>query len=225
MRWILLQGMPTRLHDESENYLLNMCNILGFFKYTLKNIPDVQKVVLENAPGNFLMLAPLIQKDIINVCAKETTKAIIEELGDGIFSILVDVCADLCDKDQMTLFLRYISKKGEIIERFLGIVYVPDTNSLTLKATTESLLMEHSLSLSRVRGQCYNGAGKMQDAIHDIKTLIMRESPSAYYVHCFSHQLQLTLAVVAKKNADCNWLFVDVLTTLVNYVDGSPERK
>jgi hypothetical protein len=35
----------------------------------------------------------------------------------------------------------------------------------------------------------------------------MDESPSAYYVHCFAHQLQLTLIAVAKENTDCDWSF------------------
>jgi hypothetical protein len=37
--------------------------------------------------------------------------------------------------------------------------------------------------------------------------LIMEESPSAYYVHCFAHQLQLTIVAVAKENIDCSWFF------------------
>ncbi|XP_048493292.1 uncharacterized protein LOC125493812 [Beta vulgaris subsp. vulgaris] len=63
--------------------------------------------------------------------------------------------------------------------------------------------MEHSLSFSRVRGQGYDGASNMQGAINGLKTLILNESPSAHCVHCFTHQLQLTLVAVAKKNADC----------------------
>ena len=35
----------------------------------------------------------------------------------------------------------------------------------------------------------------------------MEESPSAYYVHCFAHQLQLTLVSVAKENIDCSRFF------------------
>jgi hypothetical protein len=35
----------------------------------------------------------------------------------------------------------------------------------------------------------------------------MEDSPSAYYVHCFGHQLQLTLVVAAKDNIDCQWFF------------------
>ncbi|KAK8666047.1 hypothetical protein V6N13_006199 [Hibiscus sabdariffa] len=66
--------------------------------------------------------APSIQKDIINACAKETTKAIIEELDDGLFSILADESADISDKEQMSLCLRYVNRKGEVQERFLGIL-------------------------------------------------------------------------------------------------------
>ena len=75
-----------------------------------------------------------------------------------------------------------------------------DTTSTTLKLAIETLLMEHSLSLSRIRGQGYDGASNMKGAVNGLKELIMDVSPSAYYVHCFAYQLQLTLVVVAKKN-------------------------
>ena len=120
--------------------------------------------------------------------------------------------------------LRYISKGGEVKERFLGLVHVVDTTSLTLKTAIESLLLEHSLPLSRVRGQGYDGASNMRDSINGLKTLIMRDSPSAYYVHCFAHQLQLTLVAMCRKNDDCHWLF-DILGILLNLMASSPKRK
>ncbi|XP_057246694.1 uncharacterized protein LOC130589451 [Beta vulgaris subsp. vulgaris] len=112
-------------------------------------------------------------------------------------------------------------KNGGLNERFLGLVHVPNTTSLTLKEAIESLLMEHSLSLSRVRGQGYDGASNMRGEIAGLKTLITDECPQAYYVHCFAHQLQLTLVAVAKKNSDCSWLFLDVLPLLLNFVGES----
>ncbi|XP_057526316.1 uncharacterized protein LOC130805556 [Amaranthus tricolor] len=63
-----------------------------------------------------------------------------------------------------------------------------------------SLLMEHSLSPSMIRGQGYDGASNMRGEINGLKTLIMNDTPRAYYIHCFAHQLQLTLVAVAKKN-------------------------
>ncbi|XP_074341928.1 uncharacterized protein LOC141679326 [Apium graveolens] len=123
------------------------------------------------APGNCQLTSPIVQKDIINACAKETTKSILEELNGGFFAILTDKSTNISDKEQMALYLRYINKKEE--------------------------------------GQGYNGASNMQGAINGLKTLVLNECPQAYFVHCFAHQLQLTQVIIAKKNSDCGWLFVD----------------
>ena len=59
------------------------------------------------------------------------------------FGIFVDESANISDKEQMTLCLRHINKKGEVTERFLSIMHVSNTTSLTLKNEIESLLMKH----------------------------------------------------------------------------------
>jgi hypothetical protein len=51
----------------------------------------------------------------------------------------------------------------------------------------------------------------------------MQESPSTYYIHCFAHQLQLVLVVVAKGNNDCVWFF-DQVALLLNIVGVSCKR-
>ena len=93
-----------------------------------------------------------IRKNIVNAIACETSKAIIKDLDNGFFSILVDESRDISMKEQMTLVLRYVNKKGIIIERFLGIVHVASTTTLSLKFAIKCLLCEHNLSLSKLRG-------------------------------------------------------------------------
>ena len=77
--------------------------------------------------------------------------------------------------------------KGRVVERFLGIVHVSDTTALSLKAAIEALFSKHNLSLSRIRGQGYDGASNMQGEFNGLKTLIMNMNASAYYVHCVAH--------------------------------------
>jgi hypothetical protein len=48
----------------------------------------------------------------------------------------------------------------------------------------------------------------MRGDIKGLKTMIMEEPPSAYYIHCFAHQLQLVLIVVAKGNNDCVFFLI-----------------
>ncbi|PUZ40404.1 hypothetical protein GQ55_9G421100 [Panicum hallii var. hallii] len=63
----------------------------------------------------------------------------------------------------------------------------------------------------------------MRGDIKELKTLIMQESPSAYYIHFFAHQLQLVLVAVAKGNNDCVWFF-DQVSLLLNIVGVSCKR-
>ena len=49
-------------------------------------------------------------------------------------------------------------------------------------------------------GQGYDRASNMQGDINGLKTLILKENKSVFYVHCFAHQLQLTLVTVAKNH-------------------------
>ena len=112
----------------------------------------------------------------------------------------------------MALVLHYVNKKWIIIERFLSIVHVESIIALSLKYAIEYLLCEHNLSLSKLRGQGYDGASNMRGDINDLKTLILKENKLAFYVHCFAYQLQLTLVAVAKNHINiaefCMWLVI-----------------
>ena len=93
----------------------------------------------------------------MNTIACETSKAIIKDLDNGFFSILVDESRDISVKEQMSLILRYVNKKGIIIVRFLGIVHVASTTALSLKCAIECLLCEHNLSLLNLCGKVMTG--------------------------------------------------------------------
>ena len=93
--------------------------------------------MLQTAPKNCKLTHSDIQKDIVNAIARETSKAIIKDLDNGFFSILVDESHDISVKKKMSLVFRYVNKKGIIIERFLGIVHVASTTALSLKCAID----------------------------------------------------------------------------------------
>uniref|UniRef100_A0A2N9GIB5 TTF-type domain-containing protein n=1 Tax=Fagus sylvatica TaxID=28930 RepID=A0A2N9GIB5_FAGSY len=194
IRFLLRQGLAFRGHDESPDSS-DKGNFLELLQFLADHNESINEVI-QNCPKNNKLTHPNIQKDIVNAAACETTNAIIKDLDNGFFSVLVDESRDTSIKEQMAVVLRYVDKKGNVTERFLGIVHVTDTTALSLKVAIESLFSKHGLSLSRLRGQGYDGASNMQGEFNGLKALILRENKSAYYVHCFAHQLQLTLALV-----------------------------
>ncbi|GAV83704.1 LOW QUALITY PROTEIN: DUF4371 domain-containing protein, partial [Cephalotus follicularis] len=59
-------------------------------------------------------------------------------------------------KEQMAEALRFVNREGCVIERFIGIVHVSSTTSLSLKMEIEALFSKYGLSLSSIRGQGYD---------------------------------------------------------------------
>ncbi|KAL5557496.1 hypothetical protein UlMin_039732 [Ulmus minor] len=222
IRFLLRQGLAFRGDDESE-MSSNRGNFLELLQYTADQNHVVKAVTLKNAPENLKLTSPDIQKDIVSAAAAETIDVIIKDIGDSLFSVLVDESRDISVKEQMAVVLRYVDKKGQVIERFVGIEHVANTTAPSLKAAIDKLFSRYGLSLCRLRGQGYDGASNMQGEFNGLKALILKENPYAFYVHCFAHQLQLSLVYVAKKQPQVASLFI-LITSVVNIVGASSKR-
>ncbi|XP_078151877.1 uncharacterized protein LOC144547158 [Carex rostrata] len=177
-RFLAKQGLAFHRHDEFESSS-NKGNFLEILRFLGDHNEFINKVVLDKAPQNLRLTSLDTQKDIVNAAAKETTKEIIAELGDDLFAVLVDKSRDVSFKEQMAVVIRFVNNKGSVFVRFLGIVHVYETTSLSLKAALEDLLGKNGLSLSRLRGQGYDGASNMRVEFNGLKTLIMKENSTA----------------------------------------------
>ncbi|KAL4595008.1 hypothetical protein ACB092_12G060400 [Castanea dentata] len=123
-------------------------------------------------------------------------------------------------KKQLAIALRYVDKLEHVNERFLGITHVNNTAAVTLKSAIEEVFNKHSLNISRLRGQSYDGASNMRDELNGLKTLILKDNLSAYYVLCFAHQLQLTLVAIAKNHIQIA-TFYNLVAKVFNIIGAS----
>jgi hypothetical protein len=73
IKFILHQGLAFHGHDESEESS-NIGNFIELLKFLAGNSDEVNKYVLNNAPGNCTLTSPKIQRQIIHFCAIETRK-------------------------------------------------------------------------------------------------------------------------------------------------------
>ncbi|XP_071705044.1 uncharacterized protein [Rutidosis leptorrhynchoides] len=222
VRFLMFKTLPIRGHDESENSIHK-----GLYLETLRLIEnqneDVRKVLLK-APKNRKLVSPKIQKEIASCFAKEILNFIFDEIGKDVFSLLVDKSSDISKKEQMVAVLRYVDARGLVKERFVGVVHVKETSSLTLKGAIDNLFAEHNVSLKQIRGQGYDGASNMQGEFNGLKALILKDNSSAYYIHCFAHQLQLVVVAIAKHHEGVRNFF-DMLGVVINVVCASCKRK
>ncbi|XP_044386084.1 zinc finger MYM-type protein 1-like isoform X2 [Triticum aestivum] len=222
-RLLLKQGLPFRGHDESKNSH-NRGNFLEVRDFLAEHDPVVRKAVGKDAAKNSLMSAPEVQKDIGEGFAHVIVQSILKEVRNNVFCLLVDESRDVSGKEQMAVALRYVDSSGDSKESFVGLVHVKETTSSYLKSSIDSLFAKYKLSYNQVRGQGYDGASNMRGQFNGLKSLIMRESSTAYYVHCFAHQLQLVVVAVVRKHKGVSNFF-SMISTLLNVVGGSSKRR
>ncbi|KAL5543108.1 hypothetical protein UlMin_010818 [Ulmus minor] len=202
IRFLIRQGLAFRGHDESEDST-NQGNFLELLNFLADHNEEVRVVALKNAPENLRLTSPKIQKDIVNA---------------------FDESRDVSIKEQMVVMFRYVNKKGYVIESFIGIEHVANTTAVSLKTAIDKLFSKHGLSISRLRGQGYDGASNMSGEFNGLKTIIMKENECAFFVHCFAHQLQLALMGVAKKHGLIGTFFT-LVSNVVNIVGASSKRR
>ncbi|KAM3695753.1 hypothetical protein ACJW31_07G157300 [Castanea mollissima] len=143
------QGLAFHGHDESKDSN-NQGNFLKLLRFLVNHNEEIDKAVLENAPENHQMTSPNIQKEIANATTIETINAIIKDIGDSLFAIIVDESRDMSTKEQLAIDLRYVDKLGLVNERFLGITHVNNISAVTLKSAIEKVFNKHSLSIIAV---------------------------------------------------------------------------
>ncbi|XP_021685260.2 uncharacterized protein LOC110668369 [Hevea brasiliensis] len=221
--YLLMQRLAFRGNNEFENSS-NQGNFIELLKVLASCNEEINNVVLKNAPDNLKLISPDIQKDIINAVAFKTTKAIITDMRDDLFSILVDEYQNVLVKEQMEVVIRYVNRFGCVIERFIGVLHVRDTSVASLKKAIESLFSSYGLSISSLRGQGYDGASNMRGEFNRLKSFILKENSCAYYIHCFAHQLQLTRVTVTKRHLSVCSLF-NTVTRLCNVIGGSCKHR
>jgi len=221
-RFLIMQADAFRGHDESSTSLNKGTyrEMIDWYKDKVETVKDAYN----NGYKNCQMLSPDIQKDITKACAEEVTAVILDEIHGRKFSVLIDESRDVSIKEQMAMILRFVNDEGKVMERFLGLKHIEKCTSVALKEALLSMISSHKLSISKLRGQGYDGASNMRGEFNGVHKLIRDENPYAFYVHCFAHQLQLVVVAVSISTpaiAD----FFNYVPLIVNTVGASCMRK
>lgn len=117
--------------------------------------------------------------------------------------------------------MRYLDESS-VREDFLGFVNVNDLSGKGLASAILTFLSDLNVDMEGLVGQGYDGAAAMSGRLTGVQAIISEKHPSALYMHCASHCLNLTLtsssSVAAVRNAQ------GIISEVTNFVNHSAKR-
>ncbi|KAK7870340.1 hypothetical protein R5R35_003727 [Gryllus longicercus] len=165
-----------------------------------------------------------IQNEILEAMARDVLLKIMEEVNNAeYFSILLDETADIAKTEQVSIYVRIVSPDLLASEYFVGFYSTANTKAEALFEIVKDVLLRFGLPLSKLRGQCYDGAANVAGKISGLQERIREEEPRALFVHCNAHTLNLVVQDGIEKVLPAR-KFIGEVKDLINFVRDSPRR-
>ena len=136
------------------------------------------------------------------------------------FTVMVDETTNVSNREQVVLCICWISENFEVHEDSIGLYKVDKIDADTL---IKDVLLRLNLALTKIRGQCYDGAACMAGIRSGVAKQLLDEEPRAVYTHCYGHAPNLACSDAIKQ---CS-LIKDTLDTtheLIKLLKESPRR-
>ena len=166
-----------------------------------------------------------IQDEILKIMAQHVLRSIAANLQESPFiSIMADETTDISNHEQVVIVIRWITKDLIVHEEFIGLYEVACTDSATITAAIMDVLTRLNLSLSKVHGQCYDGASSMSGSRSGVAKRITDLEPRALFTHCYGHSLNLA-ASDSIKQSELMQEALDTTREITKLVKCSPKRE
>lgn len=218
------QNIPFRGHHWDKESKTEDGNFGRLLRWKSEEVP-VLKNHLETAAYNSKYTSPDIQNEFINLAGYQVRDTIIRRIKDAKwFSVMADECTDAGTKEQMSVCFRFVDKKGEVYEDFVGFVELDKVDADSISAALMKIIGDCGLDISNLRGQGYDGASVMSGQTSGVRKRIQEHQPRAIYHHCRAHVLNLVVASSCKSITEIRNLF-DSISQLTWYLGGSAKRK
>jgi hypothetical protein len=218
--------LPFRGHNESvsssnRGVFLEISSLVARWN---KELADHLSKSSQNAKGYPSYTSPSSQNEMIETIAHLIKADIADEVKmSKFYSICLDTTKDLSKNDQLSFVVRYVSPSGEIIEALLDMEHVKEANASGLFETLTSILNKHGLSIKNIRGQGYDGCSTMRGQYTGLQARVKSASPTAYFVHCYAHRLNLVIIDVCSENVMSRNFFC-IIQKLYSFIESSAKR-
>ena len=170
------------------------------------------KIHLNECAGNASYMSKISTAEFLNSISHFIEQGILSRMKKNQFySIMADESTDVSSKEEISICGRWV-EEGKAMEHFLGIVRACEVDAQSLTQYLLDFLQDKGLDIKKLRGLGFDGANTMPGAKSGVQLRVRFHSPSALYVHCRCHQLQLASVHAADEHNEVKRMFGTLLT-------------
>ena len=210
--------------DDPQNASLSG-NFQALLEFRIDSGDQTLQHHLKTAPRNATYISKTIQNEMITTVGAIIVNNLSQEIRDSkYFSIMSDEAADISNKENLSVVIRFLDSTKTVREEFVGFYLCEDgTTGAAIKDLIIGAVADLGLSMDDCHGQCYDGAGNMSGRLNGASSLIRAEHDKAIYVHCMNHRLNLCVADTCQLPLVRNMM--DVVRKISEFFDNSPKRQ
>lgn len=170
-----------------------------------------------------------IQNELIDLLATSTRNLICDEIRRSqCFSIIMDSTQDITKLDQVSIVIRYVvinhnESSISVKESFLGFFVIEKHGAQDYEELITNILVKLDIDINKCRGQGYDGASVMSGVYSGVQKRIKDKVPTASYVHCCAHNLNLVISDAAKSSKKVVSFF-ETVQAIFNFFSASAPR-
>lgn len=235
------QGLPLRGHRDAGNIFVeetgkNEGNFRALLRFRAESGDENLKDDAQLGTISKKYTSPDIQNEIIEICRQVIQNQIVEKINKAkCFTILADESTDISGKEFLTLCARYVDESDHNVDKsdhnsscvikedFLDFIEVQDLSGASIAEVILSNLRKLGINVSYLRGQGYDGASSMSGKLNGVQAKIIENHPTALYVHCCNHALNLVLSKSCSIPSIRNSL--QIVQEIVTFFRASAKRK
>ena len=107
--------------------------------------------------------------------------------------LVADGTTDICGEEQLSVCLQYLNRDLVPENAFVGFYSAPSSTGETITDIVMDVLVRFGVSTNKLSGFSFDTAANVSGVHKEVQARLKGRNPSALYVPCCNHSLDLVL--------------------------------
>ena len=208
----LMKKLIRSLYFLVKHYIPHTTTFESLITLQIENGDIKLKSHRETCPGNATYESYATVVELLTSISKTLETTLLSSLkASPYYSLMADESTDVASQEDLSVCARWL-QQNKPVEHFLGIVHAKETNAQAIAGYLCDFMKSKDISFETLRGLGFDGTNSMSGHRSGVQTRLRVHAPSAIYVHCRCHQLQLAAVNAAEEHVQVKRVLGTLLT-------------